>query len=140
MVWSSPNKTTEMNISSTNCHQSSPFLSFRLESFITFCTNYSKSSYVIAVGAAIILNRGGGHTKADCHANYTNCDSQCWSLSRYLFYLHFKAFPKRNDVSTRKGPKRAFSWPAAIFFLHTTVHLNTYPDTANRDAGICQHS
>ena len=27
------------------------------------------------MGAAIILNRGGGgHSKVDCHANYANCD------------------------------------------------------------------
>ena len=41
---------------------------------MTFCTNYSKSSYGFTMGAAIILNRGGGgHTKVDCHANYANC-------------------------------------------------------------------
>ena len=27
------------------------------------------------MGAAIILNRGGGHTKVDCLANYANCDT-----------------------------------------------------------------
>ena len=45
---------------------------------------------------------------------------QCSSLSRYLFYLQFKAFPKRNDISTRKSQKCAFSCTAAIF-SHTTV-------------------
>ena len=33
---------------------------------MTFCINYSKSSYGFTMGAAIILNRGGGHTKVDC--------------------------------------------------------------------------
>ena len=45
---------------------------------------------------------------------------QCLSLPRYLFYLQFKAFLKRSDISTRKSQKCAFSCTAAIF-LHTTV-------------------
>ena len=45
---------------------------------------------------------------------------QCLSLPRYLFYLQFNAFPKRNDISTRKSQKCAFLCTAAIF-SHTTV-------------------
>ena len=45
---------------------------------------------------------------------------QCLSLSRYLFYLQLKAFPKQSDISTRKSKKCSFSCTAAIF-LHTTV-------------------
>ena len=45
---------------------------------------------------------------------------QCLSLSRYLFYLQFKAFPKRSDISKKKSQKCDFSCTAAIF-LHTTV-------------------
>ena len=45
---------------------------------------------------------------------------QCLSLSRYLLYLQFKAFPKRSDISTRKSQKCAFSCTAAIL-LHINV-------------------
>ena len=42
---------------------------------------------------------------------------QCLSISRYLFYLQFKTFPKRTDISTRKSQKCAFSHTTAIFFF-----------------------
>ena len=41
---------------------------------------------------------------------------QCSSLSRYLFYLLFKAFPKRSDFSTRKKPKMCFFTTHCNFF------------------------
>ena len=47
---------------------------------------------------------------------------QCVSLSGYSFYLQFKAFQKRSDISARKSLECAFSCTAAIF-LHTTVDI-----------------
>ena len=66
------------------------------------------------MGAAIILNRGGVVIQKLIVMQIVTC-LQCLSLSRYLFYLQFKAFPKRSDISTRKGQKCAFSGAAAIF-------------------------
>ena len=54
---------------------------------MTFCTNYSKSSYGFTMGAAIILKRGGGHTKVDCHANYANCDMLAVLIPFQIFVL-----------------------------------------------------
>ena len=82
---------------------------------MTFCTNYSKSSYGFTTGAAIIFKRGGGHTKVDCHANFANCDMFV-VLIKNLFYLKFKAFRKWSDISTRKSQNCAF-----YIFLHTTL-------------------
>ena len=54
---------------------------------MTFCTNYSKSSYGITMGAAIILKRGGGHTNVGCHANYANCDMPAVLIPLQIFIL-----------------------------------------------------
>ena len=37
------------------------------------------------MGAAIILKRGGGHTKVDCHANYANCDTLAVPIPFQIF-------------------------------------------------------
>ena len=39
------------------------------------------------MGAAIILKRGGGHTKVDCHANYANCDMRALRIPFQIFVL-----------------------------------------------------
>ena len=39
------------------------------------------------MGAAIILNRGGGHTKVDCYANYANCDVLAVLIPFQIFIL-----------------------------------------------------
>ena len=60
-----------------------------------FCTNYSKSSYGINIGAAIILNRGGGHAKVYCYANYVNCDALAVLIPFQVFILSaVKGFSK----------------------------------------------
>ena len=88
---------------------------------MTFCTNYSKSSYDFTTGA-IILKRGGVVIQKLIVMQIMQIETrlQCLSLTRYLFYLQFKAFPKQNDISIRKSQKCAFSCTAAIF-SHTTV-------------------
>ena len=56
---------------------------------MTFCTTYSKSSYSISMGVAIILNggEGVGHTKVDCHANYANFDMLAVLIPFQIFIL-----------------------------------------------------
>ena len=39
------------------------------------------------MGAAIILNKGGGHTKVDCHASYANCDVLAELIPFQIFIL-----------------------------------------------------
>ena len=39
------------------------------------------------MGAAIILNRGGGHIKVDCHANNVNCDTIAVLIPFQIFIL-----------------------------------------------------
>ena len=88
---------------------------------MTFCANYSKSSYGFIMSAAIILKRGVVIQKLIVmQIMQIEIRLQCLSLSRYLFYLQLKAFPKWNDIFTRKSQKCTFSCTAAIF-LHTTV-------------------
>ena len=45
--------------------------------------------------AAIILNRGGGHTKVDCYANYANCD-------KFAVLIPFQIFiPSSVQISSK---------------------------------------
>ena len=58
------------------------------------------------MGAAIILNRGGGHTKVDCHANNANCDTLAVLISFQIFILSAgQSFSETERHFYKKKPK-----------------------------------
>ena len=76
------------------------------------------SSFGITMGAAIILNRGGGHTKVDCRANNANCDMLAVLIPFQIFNLSAV-----QSFSSRKSKKFGFFFSCiAAIFLHTAVH------------------
>ena len=93
---------------------------------MTFCTNYSKSSYGFTMGAAINLKNGGGHTKVDCHANYANCEIFAVLIPFQISILSaVKSLSKSDWYFSRKCQKFGILWPAAIR-LHTTICVDIW--------------
>ena len=84
---------------------------------MTFCTNYSNSSYGITMGAAIILNRGGRHTKVDCHANYANCEMLAVLIPLQIFVLSaVQSFSKNGVVFLQEKAKNVLFHVPLLFF------------------------
>ena len=74
--------------------------------------------------AAIILNRGHGHTKVDCHANYTNCAKLAVLIPFQIFIPSaVQSFSKTEWYFYKKKPKMCFLCTAAIFCTQLYVCL-----------------
>ena len=77
------------------------------------------------MGAAIILNRGGGHTKVDCHANYANCDVVAVLIPFQIFILSvFQSFSETERYFYRKRSKICFFMTRCYFFTHNCMAHN----------------
>ena len=71
----------------------------------------------MTMAAAIILNRGGYHTKVDCHANYANCDMLAVLISFQIFVLSaVQSFSKTEWYFYKKKPKMCFFIYRCYFF------------------------
>ena len=70
------------------------------------------------MGAAIILNKGGGHIKVDCHANNANCDMLAVLISFQIFILSaVQSFSEAEWYFYKKKPKMCF-FIYRYFFAH----------------------
>ena len=74
------------------------------------------------MGAAIILNKGGGHTKVYCHANYANCDTFAVLIPFQIFILSaVQSFSKTEWYFYKKMPKMYFFMYRCYFFAHNCI-------------------
>ena len=64
---------------------------------------------ILLTGAAIILNRWGGHTKVVCYANYAKCDVLAALIPFQVFILSaVQRFSKTEWYFYKKKPKMCF--------------------------------
>ena len=76
------------------------------------------------MGAAIILNRGGGHIKVDCHANNANCDTLAVLISFQIFILSaVQSFSETERHFYKKKPKMCIFIYRCYFFAHNCNFL-----------------
>ena len=75
------------------------------------------------MGAAIILNRGGGHTKIDCQANYANCGMLAVLIPFQIIILSaVQSFSETEWYSYKKKPKMYFFMFCCYYFAHNCTY------------------